>query len=1360
MRHHETVTSISGSAPSLIVGVGASAGGLDACRRFLGALPAEGELAVVIVLHLDPTHESHFVSLLEPVTAMKVVQVGGDQPVAPNCVYVIAPDTSLEIRGGVLHVRTPRDPRIAQKPVDAFFSSLAADQQQRAVAVIFSGMGNDGSAGVQAIKAKGGLCMVQDPESAEHDSMPRNAIATGVADHILAPEEMPTILLAHATQPRHSATAASSQPPPQPEENLPQEFDAILALLASRYQLDFRAYKNGTLMRRTERRMALKHIGNWKQYLAHLDDDPEELGRLYSDLLVGVTQFFRDPDVWRYLEETAVPGLLEGLAKGGPAALRVWVPGCATGEEAYSIAIVFLERLRGMDKAPKLQVFASDVNEDVLAFARRGLYPAEIASDVSAERLRDFFKPQGEHLQVSQQVRETVTFARHNMLTDPPFSRVDMVSCRNVLIYLEQHAQERVLELFQFALRPGGLLVLGSAETIGRRTDAFEIVSKPLRVYRSTAVTRAHASQLWSRRRARASKHMAPAPAPVQGPRLTRIIEQLVLSRHTSACVAINQSYEILFFFGPTHDYLSQPTGQARLDLLSWAKPGLYSRLRSALSDAVERRERVAFSDMRVERGAKTHRVSCTIEPITGIPGAEGLFLVVFQDVPEAPAAAAEAGKVDEPLVRYLEQELKSSRQELQSAVEHLDSTSEEYRASHEELLSLNEELQSSNEELETSKEELQSLNEEMLTINRQLDEKNADFRRLNADLRNLLASTEIPTIFLDRQLDIRWFSPAATEVMRVVPSDVGRSIEHIKERFQDTRLRADAERVLKSLAPIATEVMSEEGKWYVRKVLPYRTEDERIDGVCITFSDVTAQKQATEDSQEARLYAEAIVRTLRTPLLVIDGDARVLSANKAFYDTFHVPKEDTENRVLYELGNRQWDIPALRALFERVLPERKEVSNYDVEHRFEHIGLRLIRLNASLMTRSGRPALILVSLEDITAQQEAERAAGERTDELVQEHRRKDEFLAMFGHELRNPLTALVHGLELLDTAKEGGARAEQVRAMMTRQAKRISIMLDQLLDIARVMSGKIEIANDAVDVAYVATAALETIAPQLRTNKRGLECSLPELGSLRVLGDAVRLTQVLENLLTNAVKYSQEGDRIWLTVESDTDSVRFIVRDSGMGLAADFIPHAFDLFTQAPRSLDRSQGGLGLGLPLVRGIVEMHGGTVAASSPGLGKGSEFVVTLPRMRERRSKPRLGADAKKTPPNTASHRILVIDDEEDVAGALVALLGHRGHQALAANDGATGLAAARTFRPNVVLVDLGMPGMNGYEVGQRIHEEHSGEKILLVAMTGYQQDVARLQAAGFDHHLLKPPDLKQLDLLLAAMEDSDSKLEV
>jgi two-component system CheB/CheR fusion protein len=1368
--------------------VGASAGGLEACQRLLEGAPTDAGLAFVIVLHLAPAQESHVAKILQRATAMAVSQVAGGERVERDHVYVIAPGTSLGIRDGALAAGAPDEPHFRARPIDAFFSALAADRGPGAAGIVLSGSGEDGSAGLRAVREAGGLCLAQHPATAAYGAMPRAAIDTGAADSVVPPEGMGEILRRFAedpaNRPERGRPESLEDPPAEPGAQAPPAADpetageagatvvrtgleAILDLLGTRYRVDFRDYKRGTMERRTARRMGLLRLDGWQDYRDYLSAHPQEVEALYDDLLVGVTRFFRDPDEWELFAREIVPALV--AERGDVTAVRAWSAGCATGEEAYGIAMVLLEHLEHRETAGRrveVKVFASDASPGALEIARRGLYPAGVAEQVSTGRLERFFRPSAGGFEVASDLRSAVTFAAHDLLSDPPFPHLDLVTCRNVLIYLDLAAQERLLERFHFALRPGGTLWLGTAETVGRRTDLFTQVPGNHRIYRATATGPTYGYSLAARRVRGVAPATAPGQAAARTPQVPRMIEKLVLQRYATPSVVVDQALEIRYFFGPTDPYLTRPPGEARLDLLSWVRPELYAKLRVGLAEAFERRRPVTLTGMRLEGPAEATRVEIVIEPLAPVLHEGGMLLVAFRDVStsstappnpdetpdETPDVAPEDADEEEGnLSRQLYEELQDTREHLRTAVDQLRTAIEEHGASYEELLSLNEELQSSNEELEASKEELQSLNEELTTTNRQLEERNEELRTLTSDLDNLLVSAEVPTLFLDRDLRVRRFTPATTAVARIGPADLGRPLADLALEVRDDDLLTDAERVLSDPTPIEAEVVGEDERWFSRRVLPYRTADGTVDGVCLTFHEITALKAAAAESEYARLYAEAIIRTSRTPLLVLDMDHRVVSANRAFYETFEIDEGETVGRRIYQLGNGQWDIPRVRALLEdALLRQEGEVRDYDVEHLFERIGWRSMRLNADVMPRLDRADLILVSIEDVTDLRKAEMAAQSRADDLAEDHQRKDEFLAMLGHELRNPLAALVNGVELLEQA--GGPDLEPIRAMMGRQTGRMTAMLDQLLDVARVISGKLELVREAADIAEAARSAVESVKPLLEAPGHELTLSLPPAGAVLVHGDAARLAQVIENLLANASKYTDDGGRIWLNVEATDDTVEVSVRDTGIGVEPELLSHIFDLFTQAPSGLHRTKGGLGLGLSLVRNLVQMHGGSVEAFSAGAGKGTEMVVTLPRLRAgRRGSP--GKKRKETeaagPP--AQRRILVVDDEPDTAGALAELLGLKGHTARAVPDGASALALVQTFDPEIMLLDLGLPGMDGYQVASKVREM-LGQRVMLVALTGYQDDPVRLREAGFDAHLLKPTSLEKLFTLVSELD--------
>ena len=970
-----------------VVGIGASAGGIEALSSFFDAMPADSGCAFVVVLHLDPKRESEMARILRAHTKMPVAQVEDGMQLLSDHVYVIAPATEIKLSGGRLEVSKPSEPRGQRHPVDVLFASIATEQRERSVAIVFSGTGSNGTEGLKEIRAEGGMSLVQAPETAKFDGMPRSAIAAGLADHVLAPERMPETLLAYIHHDYVAASDRAESVSPLGEATI----DQVLDMVRARDGHDFGYYRRNTLRRRIHHRMGLRNIETLADYLKELHANPEEVATLVADLMISVTGFFRDPEAWRALGELVIAPLVAERENGRP--VRIWVPACATGEETYSIAMLITEHAEAAGKRFDVKVFATDAQEDNLRKARDGIYPAAALADFPPERVRRFFERIDGSFQVSKELRDMVVFAQHNLLRDPPFSRLDIVSCRNFLIYLVPEAQQRIIAQCHFALRPDGHLFLGNAETIGRHDDLFETVSKKWRIYRRIGPTR---HDLVDYRPLRGSAATETAGEPLTAPQeagstpVADIARRALLERYAPASVLLDQRGRVVYFHGTTRDYLEQPPGEPTRDLLAMARDGLGLKLRGAIRDATKGDKSVAVHG-RVHQSGSWRDVTMTVVPLPASPQGSKFILVSF--TPGRPAAkpkqptrgedARETGAGEQAL----REELASMRTELRNTIEHLETANEELKASNEEATSMNEELQSTNEELETSKEELQSFNEELNTVNSQLQHKIAELEWTTNDLNNLLAGSETATLFLDDKLAIKWFAPATKELFDLVASDIGRPIAHFARKFSDDNLLPDAETVLKKLITVEAEVPSDTGRWYLRRMLPYRTRDNRIAGVVVTFNDITERRAAALAINEARVYAETIVGAVRQPLLVLDAKLRIQSANPAFYDLFKVSAKETLGSLLYDLGNGQWDIPALRALLEEVLSKNREVTGYEVEHGFRDIGRRYMLLNASRLDQGGgRDELILLAIEDITERKHAEGAAKQHAEDVAKQ--------------------------------------------------------------------------------------------------------------------------------------------------------------------------------------------------------------------------------------------------------------------------------------------------------------------------------------------------------------------------------------
>ncbi|MDZ4381736.1 MAG: chemotaxis protein CheB [Parvibaculum sp.] len=836
-----------------VVGIGASAGGLDACKRLVSALPANIGMAFILVQHLDPTHESMMVDLLAEHTTMSVRQATDGMPIERDYLYLIPPGTYLSIKKGALHLSQPAARHGARLPFDFLLHSLTEQYGPRAVCVVLSGTGADGSLGLRHVKQNGGLVIAQDPDEAAYDGMPKSAIMTGAVDLVLPVTEIPGALIEHAQR----MALIHQEPDSEPTADAQDRLSEIIDLLRARTTHNFTLYKRGTLQRRIERRMALAAVetDDMNRYLEVLQNDESELDLLAKDLLINVTSFFRDPTVFDFLAEKIVPGMILGRSLDQP--LRVWIAGCSTGEEVYSLAMLFQEQITAARQNIKLQIFASDVDEDAVASAREGRYPEAIEADVSAARLARFFTKEGHNYRILPALRETIIFTVQDVLTDPPFSRLDMISCRNLLIYLRPEAQARAISVFHFALHEGGILLLGGSETIGVDDGRFEIISKQQRLYRQVGRSSpgefGHSIGVGDT--VRYATRTGPNYAPPRQTMLAELCRKLVMDTYAPAAVLINLKHECLYSIGPTDRYLRVAPGQPTHDLLAMAPQDMRTKLRSAIQKAGLENVRVSVAGGTTRDGAR-RSFGIEVQPV--INGDEELMLVCFVDGPESePRIDAEVRIEDISRVVELEQELESTRTELQGAIHDLEMSNEEQKALNEEAVSINEEYQSTNEELLTSKEELQSLNEELTALNSQLQETLERQRTTSNDLQNVLYSTDVATIFLDTHLSIRFFTPATRALFSIIPGDIGRPLTDIASLAVDDALPADARSVLNDFIPIEREIEAKDGVWFIRRILPYRTHDNRVEGVVITFTDITDQKRTSRALEAARQQAD-----------------------------------------------------------------------------------------------------------------------------------------------------------------------------------------------------------------------------------------------------------------------------------------------------------------------------------------------------------------------------------------------------------------------------------------------------------------------------------------------------------------------
>ena len=942
---------ITGASPAdnnfPVVALGASAGGLEAFTQFLTALTHESGIAYVLVQHLDPSHPSSLVELLNRVSPIPIVEATEGMPVKPNHAYIIPPGKSLSIHNRTLSVVGDQEHPGITHSINHFFHSLAEDVKERAVGIILSGTGSDGSDGARTIKANDGLVIVQDPVTAKYDGMPKSAIEAGVADYILPPAAMASQLKDYLDQSFYKRERIR-QALKKDDINM----KSIFSLVKMRTGRDFSGYKISTITRRIEHQMAVNSIETLGNYLKFLRENPNEIEALMKNFLIQVTSFFRDKEAFESLKQK-IGLMLKDKPEGTQ--LRAWVPGCSTGEEAYSIAIIIMECIQESGRRFDVQVFGTDLDAEAIAIARAGLYPTAIAKDVDPKRLDAFFNQAGSSYQIKKNIRENVIFAVHDVVTDPPYSRVDVISMRNLLIYFDSELQKKVLPMLHYALNEKGILFLGTSETIGEFTDLFANLDAKWRIYQSLGKKKTSfvnfSNQLGLQdvsvvTLSKAKTQSSPKSEPF------KLLEALPPS------VLVDYNHQVLYAHGDTSKYLRISEGKPSSSLLNMVKPELESGLATLLHEASQGQKEVVSDNLQVGYNGGKQHVKITVRPLSTL---EGDLIITFEDLPRPKRHKIKGEPVIEAKQMELEKDLQRTRDTLRGTIEELKSTNEELRSANEEYMSTNEELKSANEELETSREELQSVNEELTTLNSESQRKNEDLTTINNDMLNLLNATGVATLFLDEKLRIRRFTPSATKLLKFIDSDIGRPVEDISSPLKDNILVKASRSVLDNLIPVEQEVQTIDGKWYSLRILPYRTLENVIEGVVVSFVDINQVKVGS-------IYTESIIDTMREPMLVLDEHLKVVSANKGFYRAFKVTMEDTQGQLIYAIGNHQWDIPQLRELLKSIIEKNSVFDGYKVEHDFPGIGQREMLLNARrVVGGTDLKPRILLAMEDVT---------------------------------------------------------------------------------------------------------------------------------------------------------------------------------------------------------------------------------------------------------------------------------------------------------------------------------------------------------------------------------------------------------
>ncbi|HZR38115.1 MAG TPA: chemotaxis protein CheB [Nevskia sp.] len=1186
--------------------LGASAGGVEALSTVVAHLPDEPAFAAVVLMHLAADQESQLPEILAKQARWPVEPIAGGTPLQHGRIYVLTPGTVASVRDRRL-LTMPRAEGLS-RPIDEFMTAAADEEEVRAAAVVLSGMGSDGVAGAREIKAGGGRVIAQEPRSALHGGMPEAVIAEQLADEVLAPEAVGPALLRYF-QSRSERSEVNDA-----------HVEEALAQIKRGLGVNLGYYKAVNVRRRLARRAFLQAGGDLGAYMQRLEDDREELKALRDDLLIGVTGFFRDPEFVGALEQHVLPELLQGSQE-----IRIWVPACSTGEEAYSIALLLHHTLESAGLHRKMQVFGSDINDEAIRKARIGRYDAAAVASIPPMLRERYLVAEEGAWRIAKPVRETCVFATHNLFVNAPFSNVDLVSARNLLIYVRKAAKRHAFEVFSYALRRNGKLLLAPSEAAD--PELFEDYQPQLSLYRRRQVTRPPLRGFIFGESAPTAVTERPE---VAGPSLESVVDRLALARFEPPGFVVDTHGSVVQFRGDTAHLLQPTRGDAALSLAKLIHPDLQVDVRAALMEAVHskltvRRERLRFGDR-----------LCTLE-VVPVPsgGAERYFLVSVDDrgsTPPLPAPGSPDGRAEdlERYVRVLGDELEQTRAQLKQVVVDYDATGEELRTANEEVLSANEELQSSNEELQEAKRSLEGANADLGTLNQRLQERNEQLSALNDDLGNLIRGIPVPVLMLDRDRCVRYFTPAAAELLGLHESDLGRPLR-IDPVFADGALDAPLDEALGELRPVQREIQDANGRWYALHVRAYQTSENRVEGAVCALQDIHGLKVSLEAANSARAEAE--------------------------------------------------------------------------------------RANAA-----------------------------------------KNDFLALVSHELRSPLNVIANWVQLLlILKKDQGADERERRGLDTihRQCQNLARLIDELLDISRITSGRLVLDLRPVDLAAVVRATVEALEPGADSRKvRLTTAGLSD--ELRMAGDTRRLQQIVGNILGNALKFTPEGGKVEVSLARIGTVAELAVSDTGIGIGAEELPRVFDRFMQADISKARKYGGMGLGLSIVRSLVEAHGGSVAASSEGPGKGARFLVRLPLSP--------GMHIDNGPPagpgapaalSLKGVRLLVVDDEPVGREAITQVLLALGAEVQAAGSGIEALDLLERERFDALISDVAMPEMTGYELMQTIRKNEGARAapgIYAVALTGFASIGERDEAlaAGFDAHFAKPPNIEEIAARIAA----------
>jgi two-component system, chemotaxis family, CheB/CheR fusion protein len=1343
-------------APSYIVGIGASAGGLESLEQMFQNTPTSSGMAFVVIQHLSPDFKSMMSELLARSTSMRIVVVEDGVRVEANVIYLMPPKKEMIIADGCLHLSDKDRTRGLTLPIDHFLESLAREMGEKSIAVILSGSGTDGTRGIEEVSQSGGLVISESLDTAKFDGMPSSAQATDLVDVVLPPTEIGQALLSYSRDP---SSLPRGKPQRRTKDASLRGIDAIMQLFRNVYDIDFASYKDSTVLRRIRRRVDMSDAETFDQYAELLEADPGELHLLYGDLLIGVTQFFRDPGVFQFLKAEVIPEVITRRDKDEP--VRVWVAGCATGEEAYSVAIAFQEVMRATGCQRRLKVFATDVNKRSLEQASRGVFASEVLQEVDKPVLERYLTPRTDGFQIRPELRQMIVFAPHNVLRDAPFTDLDFVSCRNMLIYLRPAAQRRAISLLHYGLGVGGVLLLGGSETTGELAGEFDVISDRHRLYRKnrdvrlTHNLRSPLTSADSKNRGMLPQTMADHPPP--GAVRTRQVHDELLGRYMPPSILIDSSRSVIDTFAGAEKLLRFPTRQPSLDILDLVGSDVRTTLSGVISRAMKSQSTSRFGKLALAPEGTTRLFNLAVEPLGG-EGDQACYLITFKPVEVEGVATSEnhgercvgattsypAGAEDEldvsrDQIRQLEDDLRYTRENLQATIEELETSNEELQATNEELIASNEELQSTNEELH-------SLNEELYSVNSEHQRKIEELAELNRDMNHLLENTDVATVFLDSELRIRRFTSKVREVFELINEDIGRSIHVFSSKLRIDDLVDRLQHVLQTGEAYDREVLAADKTTYLMRLLPYRP-DECVSGVVMMWVDVSSL-----EALRGRVHwLSAIVESTSDAIIGQDLSGVITSWNQGAEQLYGYAASEIigQDIALLVPENRRHEVVEYR---DRILRGDTVLSSDTVRLRRDGNTINVSLTVSPVFDANGDVIGISKIARDISQRIKLER-------EVRHQVQQRERFLAMLSHELRNPLNAVSSATAILARDDAPAPAKAASAATIGRQVEIIAHLLGDLLDVARIAENRINLKFEPLDIRELVPIVQEIVQPEVDRHQCAVDFDLPEQ-PLVVNGDRTRLIQVQVNLIHNAAKYSETLKPIRVKLRREDQHIHLTVSDEGRGIPRKQLESIFEPFAQLDRSRTKSDGGLGLGLTLAKSLVELHGGSIYAESDGEGRGSALHVWLPRMDDNADvlslhRVRLTADnpgPQDNPPVRPLH-ICVVEDLDDSRDMIKTLLEFEGHRVTTASNGEDAINLLTTDPPDLALVDIGLPGISGYEVAREVRERLPTAEVTLIALTGYGQpaDVNQALATGFDAHVVKPLGLAALRRLCGSI---------